>query len=381
MSAGYEIVKYAPPHKPLVACLQTHLWSSDVGRNACYLEWKYERNPGPDGALIYLALHGDEVVGMRGFHPATLEAGTPSYTFHVLIAGDALVAPGHRDKGLVTRIMKAAYADLTAGSYRFFLSVGGANRVNTFGLLTLGWKSAGALSPMGRIAKGATARAKLNHVMAQLPWLWRFRGKRFLYSAAQRHPFRRLDAAKRGRASNAAPPIAIEATPRIDAMAALVKRLGHDGRVRYVRDPEYLAWRYQSPLSDFRFLYWGDAHLEGYLVLSTRASDLGSWYRVYIADLEASDIKIRSELLAAAIRWGQFPELVTWAASLGTAEIQLLKDHGFEPVDAHDTERGCPCVLVRPLGQTPSAADWMLGDRTLLDPGTWDIRLLYSMRA
>jgi hypothetical protein len=38
-------------------------------------------------------------------------------------------------------------------------------------------------------------------------------------------------------------------------------------------------------------------------------------------------------------------------------------------------------ILVRPLGPTPSAADWMLGDRKLLDPANWDVRLLYSMRA
>jgi Acetyltransferase (GNAT) domain len=125
VSAGYEIVKYSPAHKPLVAELQKQMWSSDGDLNARYLEWKYEQNLRAGGASIYLALHGDRLVGMRGFHPARLEAGNPSRAFPVLIAGDAVIAPGHRDRSLVTRIMNMAQADLADRDARFLRSAGG----------------------------------------------------------------------------------------------------------------------------------------------------------------------------------------------------------------------------------------------------------------
>src|SRR6185295_243198 len=53
--AEYEIVRYGPKHKSAIAELQTQLWSSDLGRNIRYLEWKYERNPFRDDIIIYLA--------------------------------------------------------------------------------------------------------------------------------------------------------------------------------------------------------------------------------------------------------------------------------------------------------------------------------------
>jgi hypothetical protein len=380
MSAEYEIVKYRPELKPLVVELQKELWSSDAGLNTRFLEWKYEQNPQLREPLIYLALHQGQPVGMRGFHAARLEAGTPSRAFPVLVAGDALVSAAHRNRGLVTRIMKLADADLADRDYRYLVSIGGANRLNTFGLLTLGWRSTGGLRPMGRVRTQARRRRTLNRRVAGLPWLWRFRDARFLASAAQRRPFRRLDAVRPGRGPGRENPIAVERRPRIDAMVELVERLGHDGRVRYVRDREYLTWRFQNPLSDHRFLYWEEGRLEGYLVLNRRPSDLGAWDRVYIADLEASSMRIRSELLTSAIALGRFPELVTWTATLSEDQQRLLVSQGFEPVDPEDTARGCPCILMRPLRGSPPDTEWALGGRRLLDIASWDIRVLYSMR-
>jgi hypothetical protein len=46
-------------------------------------------------------------------------------------------------------------------------------------------------------------------------------------------------------------------------MADLVRRLGHDGRLRHVRDERYLAWRYRNPLYEYRFLVRESDRLEG----------------------------------------------------------------------------------------------------------------------
>ncbi len=380
MSAEYEIAKYRPELKDLVAELQKELWSSDASLNRRVLEWKYEKNPYLGEPLIYLALHQGKAVGMRGFHGARWEAGTPSRVFPALVAGDALVSAPHRDRGLVTRIMKAALADLAERGCRYLFTLGGSP-VNVFGLLTLGWKSVGALRPMGQVTTKAMRNQGLRRMVKRLPFVWKYQEARFLYSADERRPFRHLDAARPGCPRGDGASVTIDRRPRPKAMAELVQRLGHDGRVRHVRDSEYLTWRFENPLSEYRFLYWEKARLEGYLVLQRSLSDLADWVRVRIADLEASDMRIRSELLPAAVSRGRFPELVTWTVSLSDAEVQLLKNLGFTPVDPEQTTRGCPCVLVRSLRENLPETEWVLGDRWLLDMKNWDIRMLYSMQA
>ena len=62
-------------------------------------------------------------------------------------------------------------------------------------------------------------------------------------------PFKLLDA---GAAAGELNGTGIEATaaPRPEAMAALVERVVHDGRIRHVKDGEYLSWRFRRPGPD-----------------------------------------------------------------------------------------------------------------------------------
>jgi hypothetical protein len=362
----------------MLAELQTELLSSDATLNAHYLAWKYEKTADRAEGAIYLACREGRPVAMRGFHEATLEAGTPTRIFRLWIGGDAVVSASHRNRGLVSQIVKRAEAELAPLGHPYLVSLGGANQVNLFGLVALGWRSAGAVRPVGRLTERARAERWLSDALSRQRVLWRFDWPRLLASADQRHLFRRLDASAAGRAG--AGPITLASQPRMDAMAELVERIGHDGRIRYRRDRAYLDWRFRDPTKEYRFLYWDESRLEGYLVLSRRASDLGKWQRVYVADLEATEPGIRRALLSAATKWGRFPELVTWTASLAHAEIDLLEEHGFVPVDLADAARGCPCVLVRPLGTAARSPEWLLGDREILDISNWDVRVLYSMR-
>lgn len=375
-----SIAKYRPEHKRPIAELQKGLWSSDSALNTRYLEWKYERNPYVQDILIYVALDGAEIVGMRGFHGARLEAGSSSQTFPAVFADDALVSSRYRNRGLATRMLKFAHADLGERGHRYAFSPGNANRMNGLGLMKLGWKSAGGLRPMGRISEKARRRARLRRIVARQPLIWRFSDARFLAYADQRQPFRHLDASIGGHSRSSALPITVERMPRLDAMAELVERLGHDGRIRQVRDRAYLAWRFDDPLSEFRFVYCGKGRLDGYLVLGRRASDLGAFDRVYVADLEAIDDAVREGLVCAAIDCGRFPEFVTWSAILSDEELRAFTGQGFVPVDTEEAARGFPCVLVQRLPDGFSDDDWTLAGRPLLDLANWDVRVLYSMR-
>ena len=89
--ADYEIVSYRPEFKSQVAELQRHQWGPDATLNAAYLEWKYERNPYLSTPLIYLALHGEHVVGMRAFCGGRWEVGEPTQLLPALVAEERSV--------------------------------------------------------------------------------------------------------------------------------------------------------------------------------------------------------------------------------------------------------------------------------------------------
>jgi hypothetical protein len=373
MNNPYEIVPYRPQHKKQVAALQTHLWSTDADLGAHHLQWKYEENPYLEEPLIYLAFHGGELVGMRGFYGSKWELGAPAERHLLLVADDAVVAPAHRDRGLVTMIMRVAFEDLAQKGYHYVLNLSGGP-VTVVGSLAMGWKSAGPLDPIAR-QSGSPVPRRLRQFLQRKPLLWRYARSRFLHTAGENRPFSELDRKAWVRSGGS---IRIEREPRPEAMSKLVTRIGHDGRIRHVRDAEFFAWRFRNPLGEYRFLYLGNSGLDGYLVLKCARPSAVESKRVKIVDLEATQPSSRDELLDAAIRLGEFPELFAWAAIQPNDIRGYLDARNFSPVDFEWRARGCPCVLVKPVSPRP-IGDWMLGKLRLTDRANWDMRMLYSM--
>jgi len=365
------IVRYRPEHKPHVARLQTLLWSPDPALNARYLEWKYERNPcAVDPPRIYLAMEGDRLLGMRGFFASRWEVGSAGRVVAIPLADDLALLPESRNTGLVTRIMTIALEDLAQSGFDYVFSLS-AGLLTALGSLSMGWRSASRYDPFARRDPAPPWQTRLRKRVAQTRLLWRLSGSALLRAAAERAPFRRFDQ------TSALAGIEASREPRGEAMARLVSELGHDGRLRHVRNAEYLAWRFANPLHEYRFLYAsGCEGLDGYLVLRSRPG--ASSPRVCIADLEGRSARVRAELLAAAVQAGRFLELAAWAATLQPGERDALAAQGFEPADSHLTARGCPCALVRSTRER-APADWALESLPLLDPASWDLRMLYSM--
>jgi hypothetical protein len=158
-------------------------------------------------------------------------------------------------------------------------------------------------------------------------------------------------------------------------MASLVTRLGSDGRIRHVRDETYFAWRYRNPLCRYRFLFWREADLEGYLVLSCRPR----MKVVSIVDQEATDVEVFSALLQAAVSLGTFDRLHIWTRSLSPPELARLDALGFKP---HEQPPGIThfrrTVLVRPVDLQNHGSEWTLAGRRLLEPASWDLRMIYA---
>jgi len=282
--------------------------------------------------------------------------------------------------------MVAALDDLANRGYTYVFSLS-ANQVAYFGFLIRGWRSAGTLGAVHwpaeqEILKRARSVARK---LPLLPAIYRrlrrtVRRLSSLASTKRRHPFDALDRNGAWRRRRASTHVSIEPGPRPEAMAELVERIGVDGRIRHTRDRGYFGWRFQNPLSLYRFLFWEDARLEGYLVLQSpvRAVDR-AW--VNIVDWEATDSQVRADLLQAAIGWGGFGDLVIWSATLPHEAKQTLRDFGFSKMDKGRSRRGGVCrptLLVRPVRQAIPRADWVLAGLQLLDLANWDARGIYS---
>lgn len=363
MNSKYEIVKYRPEFKSQTLELQTHLWSPDLAVNAAYLEWKYRHNPYIDTPLIYLASCAGQVVGIIGMYGAQWQIGHPSQTFLGLCAGDLVIAPDQRNRGLFTRLMRTALDDLANMGYTYVFSLS-ANPVSRLGCLMMGWRSVGSLQTMywGSICHRGR----------------RYASKRlFISSAEKQHPFYSLDRNGAQRRFGVSPYVSFEQTPRPEAMAELVERIGSDGRIRHVRDQEYFAWRFSNPLSLYRFLFWEDTRMEGYLVLQTRLHK--DKVKVNIIDWETSNAQVRADLLQAAIRLGNFDDLNIWSATLSEGVKALLQNTGFNLLDeARSVTHERSTVLVRPVRDEMLKADWVFANRRLLDLADWDLRMVYS---
>ena len=373
MRPTYEIVRYRPELRAQVVQLQTHLWSPDLALNAAYLQWKYERNPYVKEPLIYLAIHDGKVVGMRGFFGTRWECGVPSQQFTSLYADDTVVAPEHRRRGLLYEIMTFAFEDLARRGYDYVFNLS-AGEVMLHASLSTGWHSAGWVRPMYRKVRNAALWTRISH-----------RALSVFHSVFRRaesytttHLLQLIDAAGVNRGQLANSEMFFAVAPRARAMADLIARIGPSGNIRHLRDAEYFQWRFANPLSRYRFLFWDEEQLEGYLVLQEYTSGFASAGVVNIVDWEASNQTVKAGLLQAAIDLVRDRQLMIWAATLSDADVALLKRYDFESSEPLPVPTP-PAILVRAVCRDRQKHDWRFDNRYLLDPSAWEMRMLYSM--
>jgi GNAT superfamily N-acetyltransferase len=355
MADRYEIVPYDARFKRQVAELQVHLWGPDVAQNLRYLEWKYETNPYVDQPLLYLAFQGDTLVGTRGMFGARWQADSQDY--EIPCAGDLVVLPEHRNRGLFTLIMKAAFEDLARRGYEYVFNLSAAPATH-LASLAMGWRALGSLHGLSR-----------DRFRLPLPAMIRRGGKLLGLGAA---PFLMFDIRSRRRSRSG---ITASRDPKPEPMADLVARLGSDGRIRHRRDTAYFAWRYRNPKWTYRFLFSEQRDLSGYLVLGV---ETGQWY-VKILDWEATSKTVRRNLLDAALAWGMFVHVSVWTVSESEETKALLGSAGFAK-EAGPASLTAPqdTVLVRSVDPRKKPDDWALGNRRLLDAANWDLRQIYS---
>jgi GNAT superfamily N-acetyltransferase len=381
MDSNYEIVRYQPGLKRQVIELQTHLWSPNLSLNTRYFEWKYERNPYVKEPLIYLAMHYGKVIGMRGLFGVQWECGVPTQRFTNLYADDMVIAPEHRSRGLMSKIMTFAFEDLAARGYEYAFNLS-AGLMTLRSSLSMGWRSAGWVRPMRRRSWPTVLQRGVLRRMKKLPVF----SDRFVCFASQRlaglgRSLKDTDLKQINSTFKHPPGLSVEDAPHCAAMAELVGRIGSTGRIRHVRDSEYFQWRFQNPLSRYRYIFWEEDRLEGYLVLQAYTSEYADRNLLNIVNWEASSAAIQEGLLKVALTvFAKGRELMIWSATLPQSTNELLRKSGFRiltpPTNVTDFP---PAILVRPIAGFDLGGEWILGGRHLLDLETWDLQMLYSM--
>lgn len=347
---GFEVVAYGPERRAEVETLLRRLWGPDPETNWAHWTWRYDRNP-YDMGRVYVALDGTRLVGMRGFIGARWRAGPRGEEATVLCAGDTVVHPDYEGRGAFRTLMEGAERDLFERGHRFLFnfSAGPAVRLRS---LRLGWRAVGAYEAWGRRGT-AGASGQLTDA-----------------------PFARLD--DPGQRRGLPPGVTVSSAPRPEEMAALVERATGPGPIRHVRDATFFRWRFENPLSSYRFVYAGGPRLDGYVALRVRRIPPNPTI-VQIVDWEAMGSGVLERLLDTAHRLCGAAALEIWAASLAPEIRAFLAETGFAESRGHLSRppyrRG---LLVRRLNSRPDAEPWILAGARVDDPRSWDLRTIWS---
>jgi hypothetical protein len=349
----YTISKYTPALRDQILLLQTQLWSPDFSTNSNYLEWKYERNPYNESPNIIVAICEDQVVGMRGLYGGRWRTNHGK-DIDIFCAGDTVISQEHRNSGLLAGLIRSAIP-ASDTPYICSLSTGYLTFLNS---LALGWRCAGFLETMYR--------------GPSIPQRPSFPEKRlFTSSEDSEHPFYKLDRCYRSEKN-----ISLERTPDPAAMAELVKEIGADGRITHCRDEAYFRWRFQNPLSNYRFLSKGSSKLEGYLVLQSAVySDRKT---VSIVDWEAVTSQVQIELLKSAISYGNFDCLMIWASGLPISTKNLVQECGFQYLPHTQNLRTSRHTLLLKRTSEKAWKEEFPSYAEMLSLENWNLRMLYS---
>ena len=357
MPQQYDVIPYQPDLKQQVLKLQTSLWSPSVELNRAYFDWKHERNPYVRPSLMYLALHRGNVVGMRSFFGMQWEAGSPRQTLMGLYADDMVIAPDHRNRGLMRLIMEAAFKDLSRLGYEYVFNLSAGPK--TFASsLAMGWHSPGSMQPLRWRSWHLAGKMAMRRITKRFPAL----SGQFLAE---------IDPSQVKSAS-----VSFAFQPQPAAMAELVDRLGSDGRIRHVRDRAFFEWRFQNPLSRYGFLFCGEGRLDGYLVLREYTSPSADREPLHIVDWEAATPEVLARLVQAACSVaGSRKPLFVWSATESPERTAVLAQRGFRSVKENWTAG----LLVRAVAGNRGATDWSFAGRRMANLAEWDLRTLYSM--
>jgi hypothetical protein len=333
-SSSYEITPYRPEWGAQVAELMVHLWGADVEANLVYLRWKHENNPYAPEPLAIAALHGDRIVGFRGYFLLPFRAAGGANVV-ILCPGDTCVHPDHRMAGLSVQMGRAAmraYGD----RYPLFMNWS-CTKPSLPGYLKMGFL------PLAE-------KRYLTHAgpLGTLRYLWTLRTS---------HPPEqsRVRFGRRGDVETAAAPRAAEMAALADAADSPT------GALRLRRDGRFFAWRFANPRGKYVFYTLLRRGVPaGYAVLGVSPNNR----RGFVLDFAEQEEGALEEIVRFILRAKHFDVLSVYTFSLTAGERRTLGKLGFGDsglIPFLETRRtGRMPLLIRPVKETFSEEDFLI---------------------
>ena len=254
--------------------------------------WKYQDNPcqvDHESCLIFVAKDGDRLVGARSLFPGRVFYRGAWYDGAQ--AGDTMVHPDYRGKGIFTALLNVSLEELKARGLNVLYNFPNQN------------------SLPGNLRQGATKRTDIvNAVKILNPLRAAKRETRMRYPAPAL-PERASLPAARGSLT-----IDMEADPQVDQL--FVQTFADAEMVAQDRSCRQLNWRfrrYPNPYKTYRFLHLrhGD-RLMGYAVLSLSGNGVGELTDYLV---RAHDRQLFTEILQGSLAWFRLHKashLKTW---------------------------------------------------------------------
>ncbi len=248
-------------------------------------------------------------------------------------AGELIIHPDHRNRGLFVLLHRGTAATAKEKGFPAMISVSG-NAVAQSLSLAAGWREVRELE-----------RIYLVRAQRRKPLRSRVPGARRVFSKAR-------GLARRFGYQMVAPPsgrlvdgivhpvggvdkhVAVSNHADVEAMSELAADVG---RHTSSRSSQYLRWRVRNPDRTYRFVYWKDFDLRGYMILAWKGRGLG---RTMIVDHCSTDDTVFEDMLSAVarIRTGKIEMM---ASTLPKRRLELARQLGFcsDPDYSHGRRR------------------------------------------
>ena len=377
---NFEISRYScdsEDHIDQIARLKTINWGLDFEVFRSYAKWNYIDRPHTKPPLIYFVRVGEEVVAMRCAYETAWQVKNASTRFYALCSADLLILQEYRNKGLYKEFANYVMEDLCKMGVQYFFSFT-ATPLNSIISLSIGWKAIGKINIMKK--QFQTNRSKAISLAKNIAGprsikLLKKAGLNLILKRRRKENSQRNDAIYHRARTQFPSHISLENKPRPLEMSRLVDSALPKDKITLVRDESFFHWRYNNPLSKYRFLYWCDHGLKGYLVLQSHLYSIESLGTYNIFELEATNSSIKIELLDAMISIMNDGSISVWTNMLDQDSYEFLVSKGFkEENSTKSVNEHTRIMLIRPIGKHDEKIEFQ--GLNLLDADNWDFKMI-----
>ncbi len=358
--ADYKIGPYEPDQLfDTVKLLQANLWQHS-DRNTSYFQWKYHDNPYVSEPLGVVATKDGKVVGFRGYTALNWYVGDEHNRTTILVPGDTVVDHEHRRKGLSVAMGKSASERFATKAQVFLNMTAGKNSVP--GYLRMGFVGVQNKAYFEKCGLAEEVRALCGIAM----------------NKAKRHGMLPLTESRIqfGEFGD----VLVSRQPFPDEMSRLAScGIGLPAKITLLQDRVFFRWRYANPRGKYVFYFVKrEQEISAFLVMKLSEDNR----RGFIVDFGQEDEGSIAKILSHIVNTAEFDAVSILNISVQKDLWKTLKPLGFSYRSLRRTVKrvffGEFPILVRPVKQDFSEADWFLSGLDIRRAANWRIKPISS---